>query len=88
METNDDLFRCGDAPVTGCREVRCLVSVADCPTHIGPSPHGGRAIACTLVRRTQGGQEEGGQEGREEASQEGGKKKVAKKAKKKVAKKG
>ena len=75
------------ASVTRCREVRCLVSVASCLTHIGPSPHGGRAIACTLVRRTRGGQEESSQEGREEAGQEGGKKKVAKKAKKKVAKK-
>ena len=70
------------APVTRGRAVRCLVSVAGCLTHIGPSSHGGRATACTLV----GGRKVAKKKAKK-AVKKVAKKKVAKKAKKKVAKK-
>ena len=70
------------APVTRCREVRCLVSVAGCLSHIGPSPHDGRVTAETLV----GGREVAKKKAKK-AVKKVAKKKVAKKAKKKVAKK-
>ena len=66
-------------PVTGCRKVRCVVSVVVRRTRIGPSLYAGMtSTVMFLFRRTCGGQEEeSSQEGRkeegreEEGSQEG-----------------
>jgi hypothetical protein len=80
MEANGDLFRRGCAPVTGCREVRCVVSVVICRSYIGPSLYDGKAITGTLV----GGREVAK---KKKAAKKAAKKPAKKAAKKKVAKK-
>jgi hypothetical protein len=70
------------APVTRCREVRCLVSVAGCLSLIGPSPYGEWTTAGTFF----GGRKVAKKKAKK-AVKKVAKKKVAKKAKKKAAKK-